>query len=101
MGVSIKSVRMRVTCAGFRCGSGMTPHYRYLQLADQVEKSLQDIKPNNLSSVCFFGAKVTTNFCFGGRSLSTYAVGGRGGVMKMQTEAYRGEGGSAKCVHTQ
>ena len=28
-----------------------------------------------------------------GRSLSTYAVGGRGGVMKMQTEAYRGGGG--------
>ena len=36
-----------------------------------------------------------------GRSLSTYAVGGRGGVIKMQTEAYRGEGGSVKCVHTQ
>ena len=31
--------------AGFRCGSGMTPHYRYLQLSDQVENSLQDIKP--------------------------------------------------------
>ena len=31
--------------AGFRCGSGMTPHYRYLQLADQVENSLQDINP--------------------------------------------------------
>ena len=36
-----------------------------------------------------------------GRSLSTYAVGERGGVMKMQTEVYRGEGGSVKCVHTQ
>ena len=29
--------------AGFGCGSGMTPHYRYLQLAGQVENSLQDI----------------------------------------------------------
>ena len=27
----------------------MTPHYRYLQLADQVENSLQDIKPSNYS----------------------------------------------------
>ena len=31
-----------------------------------------------------------------GRSLSTYAVGGRGGVVKMQTKAYRGEGGGGK-----
>ena len=31
--------------ASFRCGSGRTPHYRYLQLADQVEKILQDINP--------------------------------------------------------
>ena len=48
MGVSIKSVRMRVTCAGFRCGSGMTPHYRYLQLAGQVENYLQDISLNKI-----------------------------------------------------
>ena len=41
-----------------------------------------------------------TNYQVRGRSLSTYAVGGEG-VMKMQTEAYRGGGGSAKCVHTQ
>ena len=26
---------------------------------------------------------------------------GEGGVMKMQTEAYRGEGGLVKCIHTQ
>ena len=25
----------------------MTPHYRYLQLADQVEKFLQDINPTS------------------------------------------------------
>ena len=31
-----------------------------------------------------------------GRSLSTYTVGGGGGVMEMQTEAYRGEEGVGK-----
>ena len=28
---------------GYRCGSGKRPHYRYLQVADQVEDLLQDI----------------------------------------------------------
>ena len=30
--------------AGNGCGSGNRPHYRYLQVADQVEDFLQDLK---------------------------------------------------------
>ena len=46
MAISKVSITRSRLPAGFRCGSGMTPHYRYLQLADHVENSLQDIKPN-------------------------------------------------------